>query len=511
VSTRSTGRLRPRPPRLGVDLKATVNLVGALTKYLSLAALFPVAVAIGYSERFWPYLAAGAIAGGGGWALERATRGKEHVGIREGFLVVALTWIVAAGFGALPYVFSGVEPLSNPINAYFEAMSGFTTTGASVVSAPEELPRSLLMWRQFTQWLGGMGIIVLGLAVLPRLRVGGRQLFESELPGPELEPLATSIRDTARRLWVLYIALTGVLVLALSIFAWTGVDDAMSVYDAVANAFTTLPTGGFGSRSTSVAEFSAASQWVIALFMLVAGVNFALLYRAFVRGDGRAMARDDEFRLYLALLAVGSGILLIELLGEGIERGESAIRHSVFQAVSIMTTTGFGSADFTTWTTLTAMTLVGLMFVGGSAGSTGGSIKVVRHLFVGRMLRRELVQTVHPELVQPVRLNRVAVDERTLRAIMTFVLLYVGLFVVGAAGLAIESARLGQGLTPFEAIAAAATTLGNVGPGFGFAGPFGSFDSFSNLSKVIMIGLMWLGRLEIIPVIVLFSRSYWRA
>ena len=347
--------------------------------------------------------------------------------------------------------------------------------------------------------------------MLPRLRVGGRQLFESELPGPELEPLATSIRDTAQRLWLLYIALTGVLVLTLSIFAWTGADDAMSVYDAFGNAFATLPTGGFGVRGTSMAEFSAASQWVIALFMLLAGVNFALLYRAFVRGDGRAAARDDEFRLYLALLAVGSAILLLELLSKGIEGGEAAIRHSVFQAVSIMTTTGFASTDFTFWTTLTAMTLVGLMFVGGSAGSTSGSIKVVRHLFVGRMLRRELVQTVHPELVQPIRLNRVAVDERTLRAIMTFVLLYVGLFVVGAAGLAIESARLGHDLTPFGAIAAAATTLGNVGPGFGFAGPYGSFEPFSNLSKLIMICLMWLGRLEIIPVVVLLSRNYWRA
>ena len=511
MSRHRRGAPPPRKAVVAVDLAATFNLVGALTKYLSLAALVPAAVAIGYSESFWPYLASGGIAAAVGWGLERVTRGKERVGIREGFLVVSLTWVVAAGFGALPYIFSGIAPLSSPLNAYFEAMSGFTTTGASVVAAPEDLPRSLLMWRQLTQWLGGMGIIVLALAVLPRLRVGGRQLFESELPGPELEPLATSIRDTAQRLWLLYIALTGVLALVLSIFAWTGVDDAMSVYDAVAHAFTTLPTGGFGTHGNSAAYFGAASQWVLALFMLLAGANFALLYRAFVRGDGRAMARDEEFRLYIALLVLGSGLLLIELLGGGIAGGEAAVRQSVFQAVSMMTTTGYGSADFTTWTTLTAMTLVGLMFIGGSAGSTGGSVKVVRHLFVGRLLRRELVQTVHPELVQPIRLNRVAVDERTLRAIMTFVLLYVGLFVVGAAGLAIESARLGHDLTPFDAIAAAATTLGNVGPAFGFAGPFGSFEPFSNLSKVIMIGLMWLGRLEIVPVIVLFSRSYWRS
>jgi trk system potassium uptake protein TrkH len=503
--------MRPRRAVLGVDLVAALNLVGTLTKYLSVSALLPAAIAIGYSERFWPYLASGAIAAVVGLGLERLGGRRRQVGIREGFLVVSLTWLIAAGFGALPYILSGVTPFGNPINAYFEAMSGFTTTGASVIAVPEDLPRSLLMWRQFTQWLGGMGIIVLALAVLPRLRVGGRQLFESELPGPELEPLATSIRDTARRLWLLYVALTAMLALVLSTFAWTGIDEAMSVYDAIGYAFTTLPTGGFGTHGNSAAYFGAASQWVLALFMLLAGVNFALLYRAFVRGDGRAAARDDEFRLYITLLALGSALLLVELMAAGIERGEAAARHSVFQAVSIMTTTGYGSTDYTTWTTLSAMTIVGLMFVGGSAGSTAGSIKVVRHLFVGRMVRRELVQTVHPELVQPIRLNGVAVDERTLRAIMTFVLVYIGLFVIGAAGLAIESARLGHGLTPFEAIAAAATTLGNCGPGFGFAGPFGSFEPFSNLSKVIMIGLMWLGRLEIVPVIVLLSRSYWRA
>jgi trk system potassium uptake protein TrkH len=497
---------------LGVDVGAAFNLVGALIKYLSLAALFPAGVALGYSEDVWPFLVAGAIAALTGWALERATKGKERVGVREGFLVVSVTWLFAAAFGALPYLlYPGLDDLSSPLNAYFEAMSGFTTTGASVVTDLDELPQSIAMWRQFTQWLGGMGIIVLALAVLPRLRIGGRQLLESELPGPELEPLATSIRDTARRLWLLYIALTGAMALVLSMFGWMGIDDAMSPYQAVAHAFTTLPTGGFSTQADSIAAFDAASQWVIVLFMIIAGANFALTYRALVRRHGLAAARDEELRLYVALLVLGSAILFVELVGEGILSGEGAVRNAVFQAVSMMTTTGYATADFTTWTALAAMTLVGLMFVGGSAGSTGGSIKVVRHLLIGRMLRRELVQSVHPELVEPIRFNRVATDERTLRAAITFVLLYVGLFVVGAAGLAIESARLGVGLTPFEAIAAAATTLGNVGPAFGFAGPYGSFEPFSDLSKVIMIGLMWLGRLEIIPILVLFSRSYWRA
>jgi trk system potassium uptake protein TrkH len=498
-------------PRTAVDVGGALNLCGALLKYLSLASIVPVAVALGYSEPVWPFLLAGAVAAAAGWTMERLTKGKEQIGAREGFLVVSLIWLLAAAFGSLPYVFSGEQPLDNPINAYFEAMSGFTTTGASTVADPSELSRSMLLWRQFTQWLGGMGIIVLALAVLPRLRVGGRQLMEQELPGPELEPLTASIRSTARRLWLLYLALTAVLIGTLSAFAWSGVDPAMSVYHAVAYAFAAMPTGGFGTTATSVAAFGAASQWVLALFMLLAGANFALLYRAFARRNPRALARDEEFRLYVVLLALASLILFAELLSEGIFRGEAALRHSVFQAVSIMTTTGFASADYTTWTALSAMTLVALMFAGGSAGSTAGSIKVVRHLLIGKMLRRELDQTVHPEIIHTVRLNGAPIEERELRAVITFVLLYIGLFVVGAAGLAIESARANVGVSPFEAIAAAATTLGNVGPAFGFAGPYGSFAPFSDLSKVIMIGLMWLGRLEIIPVVVLFTRVYWRA
>ena len=495
----------------GVDVGASLNLVGTLLLYLSPAALVPAALAIGYSEPVWPFIAAGANAAAVGAAMIALTRGTEQVGIREGFLVVALVWLVAAGFGALPYVLSGVEPLSRPVDAYFEAMSGFTTTGSSVVSAPEDLPRSLLMWRQLTQWLGGMGIIVLALAVLPRLRVGGRQLLESEMPGPELEPLSASIRATARRLWLLYVALTVLLALVLCLFAWTNIDGAMNVFDAVANALATMPTGGFGTHADSLAGFAAASQWVIAFFMLVAGVNFALLYAAFVRRDPRPLGRDDEFKLYLLLLAGGAGILVAEVLAEDILSGEGAVRAGVFQAISIATTTGFATADFTAWTSLTAMTIVALMFVGGCAGSTGGSIKVVRHLLIGRLMRRELKQAVHPEIVAPIRFNRIVVDERTLRAVITFTLLYIGLFVLGAAGLAIESARLGEGLSPFEAIAASATMLGNVGPAFGFAGPFGSFEPFSDVSMLMMIVLMWAGRLEIIPIAVLLTRSYWRA
>jgi trk system potassium uptake protein TrkH len=500
-----------RRESFGVHAGAALNLVGALVMYLSAAALLPTGVALVYSESPWPFLGAGAIAFGTGFVLERATRGRGQAGIREGFLVVSLTWLLAAGFGALPYLLSGEDQLSSPINAYFEAMSGFTTTGATVVTDIEGLDHAVAIWRQLTQWLGGMGIIVLFLAILPRLRVGGRQLLETELPGPEIEALSASIRATARRLWLLYIGLTALQALILAGFGWTGVDERMNSFEAIAHAFSTMPTGGFSTEARSVEAFGAASQWVIVIFMVIAGANFALTYQALVRRNVGSLVRDEELRLYLALLAAGSMLLVIELWSEGLLVGEEAVRHSVFESVATMTTTGFASADYNEWTLLAAVVIVALMFAGGAAGSTAGSVKVVRHLLIGRILRRELDQTVHPELVAPIRLNRTIVDERTLRAVLAFVLLYVGLFALGTLALMVDAARVELDLRMLDAVAASASTIGNVGPAFGFAGPMGSFEPFSDVSKVIMIVLMWLGRLEIIPVAVLLTRAYWRA
>jgi trk system potassium uptake protein TrkH len=499
---------------VGVDVGASFNLVGALLKYFSLAFLFPVALALGYSEPVWPFVFGGAITAAFGYGMERLSEGKESVSVREGFLVVALTWLLVAAVVSLPYLLSDQEQLARPINAYFEAMSGMTTTGASILTDVSQLDRSLLMWRQFSQWLGGMGIIVLALAVLPRLRVGGRQLLESELPGPEFEALTVSIRATARRLWLLYVALTALLVLCLAVLGWTGVDERMGVFEAAAHAFTTMPTGGFGTEPRSIEPFAPASQWVLALFMVVAGANFALLYRAFVRRKPRRLVRDEEFLLYLGLLALAAGALVAVLWDAGLQEGEAALRHGVFQVVSIMTTTGYASTDFNAWLLVApaaAMVLVALMFPGGSAGSTAGSIKVVRHLVIGRVLRRELDQTIHPEYVASLRVNRVVVDERTVRAVIAFVLLYVGIFVAGTVALLLDAHRVDLELSPFAAIAASATTLGNVGPAFGIAGPMGSFEPFSDVSKVIMIVLMWIGRLEIVPVVALLTKAYWRA
>jgi trk system potassium uptake protein TrkH len=284
----------------------------------------------------------------------------------------------------------------------------------------------------------------------------------------------------------------------------------MTFFDAVAHAFTTMPTGGFSPRARSLEEFGAATQWVVIVFMALAGANFAMMYAAFVRRRGRVLLRDEELRLYLGLLALASTVLAVNLAADGIAAGHDAVRHGAFQAASLMTTTGYASTDFVGWPTLAAGLLVGLMFVGGSAASTAGSVKVVRHLLIGRILRRELDQTVHPEIVEPVRLNRAPVDERTVRAVIAFVLLYVGLFVAGAVAIMLDAEIAGPTVTPFEAVAGAATTLGNVGPAFGFAGPMGSFAPFGEVTKVVMILLMWAGRLEIVPVVVLITARYWR-
>jgi trk system potassium uptake protein TrkH len=510
--TRARLRRLFRRESIGVDISAAFDLVGTVLLYLAPTYLFPTVVALLYGESPWPFLIAGIVTALVGFGLQRVATGRELASPREGFLVVALTWILVPVFGALPFVIAGEGALARPVNAYFESVSGFTATGATVLTDFGELSRSLGMWRQFSQWLGGMGIVVLAVAILPQLRVGGRQLLQSELPGPiELERLTVSIREVARRLWVLYVALTVVLIGVLTAYGWTGVDEHMDLYDAAAHAFTTVSLGGFSTGGNSIAAFTPAVQWTIALFVVIAGVNFLRLYRVLVQRQPRAVTRDDEFRLYLLILAFGSIVVLAELLAQGELGAADAVRHAVFQAVSIMSTAGFATADYTGWGPLATITLLGLMFIGASAGSTGGAIKVVRHVLIGRLLRRELEQTVHPEVVSPIRLNRQVVDERTLRAVLAFVLIYVGLFAVGSLAIVLDSFRGTVDVTPFEAMGAAAATLGNVGPGFGFAGPFGSYESFSGLSKGVMIALMWMGRVEIVPIIVLFTRQYWRA
>jgi trk system potassium uptake protein TrkH len=495
---------------LGVDVGGALNLVGALVKYLSAAFLFPAAIAAGYGDAVWPFLVAAAVTLGFGLGLERLTAGRERIGPREGYLVVSLIWLLVAVFGSVPYILA--EPqLANPVDALFESMSGFSTTGSSAVADLTELSRSMAMWRQVTAWIGGVGIIVLFIAVLPRLRVGGRQaLFKAEAPGPEL-PLATTIRESARRFVVLYVAITALEALILAVLGWTGVDPRMTLFNAIAHSFATIATGGFSPEARSVEPFAPASQWVILVFMLVAGTNFTLLYAGIIGRQLGVFRRDEEFRVALGLLAIASLVVIVGLLSDDVLAGEEAVRHGAFNTVSMMTTTGFASADFNQWTSLTGLVLFGVTLLGASAGSTSGSIKLIRHVVIAKMLRREIDQTLHPGVVVPLRVNRVVVDERALRAIIVFVFLYLGVCAAGAVAILVDSTLQGVELTAFQALADAASLLGGVGPGLGFAGPMGSFEPFSNLSTGVLTVLMYLGRLEIVPVLVLFTASHWRA
>lgn len=506
-------RLPRRPAASGVDLNAVLDLLGGVLRWVGLPFLAPALVAAFAGEAVWPWLAAAGATSGTGLLLDRITpeRRVDRLGTREGFLVVALVWLVVPMFAALPFLLTGEPQLARPVDAFFEAMSGYTATGGTVVPHVDQLSESVQFWRQLSHWLGGMGIIVLAIAVLPRLRVGGRRLLQSELAGPtETERLGATIRETARRLWTLYVGLTFVATFALAAVGWLGLDPEMDLWQAFAHASSAMSLGGFSPKGESVAAFAPITQWMLCAVMVVAGFNFLRLFHVLIQRRVSEFARDDEVRLYIAFLLVATALLLLELLTSGIASGENAIRLAAFQATSIMTTTGFATADYTTWGPLATMTLLMLMFIGASAGSTGGSIKVKRHLLLFRMVRRDLAQAAHRDVVVPVRASGWVVDERALRSAVLFVLAYLFAFALGALGLVIDSERIGGHLTPFEAIGAAAACIGNVGPAFGFAGPNGSYADFSNLSTAILTGLMWLGRVEIIPVAVLLTRSFWR-
>jgi trk/ktr system potassium uptake protein len=495
---------------VGVDVGGALNLVGSLIKYLSPAFAFPAAIAVGYGEAVWPFVVAGVATAAFGLALEAVTDGRDRIGAREGYLVVSLLWLLVAVFGALPYLLD-VPQLAHPVDALFESMSGFSTTGSSVLTDIPALPRSMLMWRQFTTWLGGVGIIVLFLAVLPRLRIGGRQaLFKTEMPGPEL-PLATTIRQTARRFIALYVAITALEAGLLTAFGVLGIDPRMTPYNAVAHAFATIATAGFSPEARSIEPFAPATQWLIVFFMVVAGTNFALLYAGIVGRRPRLFGRDEEFRTGLAVLALACAIVVLDLVSSDVLGGGAALRNGVFNTVSMMTTTGFASSDFSLWPPLTALVLFGLALLGASAGSTSGSIKLIRHVVIAKMLRREIDQSVHPQVVAPLRVNREPIDERALRAIIVFVFLYLGVCAAGAVLLLLDASLTDLRLTAFQSLAASITTLGGVGPGLGFAGPMGSFAPFTDLSTLVLTALMYLGRLEIVPVLVLFTASHWQA
>ncbi|MFB6193916.1 MAG: TrkH family potassium uptake protein [Halobaculum sp.] len=518
---------------LRVDWRAAVSVVGRVLKYLSGTLLLPLVVGLIYGADAVTFAVAALVTLALGVVLEQADDDPE-IDTREGFLVVATTWLAAGVVGTLPYLlaahglpglFGPTAPqstLANPINALFESMSGFTTTGATVLGeiSTDRHSHAILIWRQLTQWLGGMGIVVLAVAILPELSVGGAQLMDAEAPGVGIEKLTPRIAETARALWLVYLGFTVLEILLLYGLHLVGMAPNMTAYNAVAHGLTTLPTGGFSPEADSIAAFSAAVQWVIIPFMMVAGTNFALFWHV-LNGDPRRLFEDAEFRGYAGIVAVLTAVLAgllftgfappLELGGVTQGAVENSLRQAAFQALALVTTTGYATSNFAQWDAAGQYVVLFAMFIGGSGGSTGGAVKIVRWLVILKTIRRELFTTVHPEAVQPVRLGGEVIDERAIRGITGFTLAYLLIFFLATILVVIDGSRLGDPVTVLEAISGVASTIGNVGPALGRLGPFGSYLALPGTTKLLMIFLMWIGRLEIIPVLVLLTDAYWRS
>jgi len=506
-----------------VDYRLSLSLVGTVVKYLAIAPLVPVLVALIYGESPVPFLAASAVMVGVGVGLERL-RGDAELGNREAFLLVSLSWLVVPLVGTVPYLVAGTGTVAQPVNAMFESMSGFTTTGATVLGtiSVEKHGHAMLMWRQLSQWLGGMGILVLMVAILPELSVGGAQIMNQEAPGISMEKLTPRIQETARALWGIYAGFTLLAVVVYYGLNVLGVADEMTLYNAVAHALTTMPTGGFSPEGRSIEAFSPAIQWAVMPFMVVAGTNFALFWYV-LRGQPRELTDNVEFRSYL-LAMVGFGALISVLLYADVGLAEvpatvdpipgnveDSVRQGLFQVISIVTTTGYASMDFNTWDGSTKLILLFAFFLGGSAGSAAGSIKIVRWVLVKKAMARSLFTSVHPDAVKPVRMGDGAVDETTIRDVFVFVMIFLSLFAVSTVVLYVDTLWTANvDLSALEAASVAIATLGNIGPGFGEVGPMNNFEDFSEQAKLYMVFLMWIGRLEILSVLVIFTPAFWR-
>ncbi len=509
--------------RTHVDHEASLSLVGTVLKYIAAALLFPVAVAVFYRESVLPFISTILVAFVVGTALERLDP-EPDLGHREGFLFIGLTWLAVPLLGTLPYLIAGQGTVAHPVNALFESMSGFTTTGATVLGeiSFETHSRSMLMWRQLTQWLGGMGIVVLMVAILPELSVGGAQLMKNEAPGFGIDKLTPHISQTARALWTVYIGFTVLLCLLYYGLHLAGSAPNMGLYNAVAHALTTMPTGGFSPEARSVEAFSPAVQWIVILFMIVAGTNFALLWHA-LHSRPERLVNNAEFRTYLSAMGVLGALVAILLFADAglaevpVEiaplpgNAENSVRQALFQVVSIVTTTGYASMDFNTWSPMTQSMLLFAMFLGGSAGSAAGSIKIIRWYVIGRAASRELFTTVHPEAIRPIRMAGGPLDEDTVRGIFVLAVSFFVVFALSTLLIFLDATRTGISLTALEATSIAMATLGNIGPGFGIAGPMDSYLPFSTPAKLYLTFLMWIGRLEILSVLVVLTPSFWRS
>lgn len=477
-----------------MNLRLTLHVLGGLLVFLGLTLLVPIPVSLWYGDgQAGCFVLSAAVTILSGVLLFYRFRSRDEFTLREGFAVVTFGWIAFALFGSLPYVVSRTLP--NPVDAYFEAMSGFTTVGASVFTDVEALPKSVLFWRAATQWLGGMGIIVLGVAILPLLGVGGMQLYEAEAPGPTADRLTPRIQDTARLLWGVYalVTLVGIGLLCLG---------EMDFFDAVCHTFCAVATGGFSTRNASLGAFDTYSQLVILVLMIVGGANFSLHYFA-LRGRPQRYWLSGEFCFYLGLLAAATVLAFCS----NWTRYDSPwlnLRDSAFTVTSILTTTGFAVADYERWSYLGQGLIFALMFPGACTGSTAGGLKILRLVLLLKHAYQQTVRLLHPRQILVLRLDRRPVSADIMQDVLGFTVLYLGVFVVAALLLT------AVGVDLLTAGSGTIACLATVGPGLGEVGPFDNYAGLPCFAKIVLSLVMLLGRLEVSTVLVLLLVSFWK-
>jgi trk system potassium uptake protein TrkH len=478
--------------------RRVMKVVGVLILAIGLSMVLPLLVGLLYQDdslvAFTKAIGITVACSAGLMFVSRGTS-NNHLSQREGMAIVALGWAAVGVFGALPFYFEG--PFPTFADALFESVSGFTTTGASVLSEIEGVSRGGLFWRSLIQWIGGMGIIVLSIAILPFLGVGGMQLYKAEVPSPVPDKLQPRIRDTAAILWKVYVFFTTVEALLL----WAG---GMSFYDALCHALTTMPTGGFSTKNASMAHFNSVYiDLVVTFFMVLAGINFSLHYQL-LRGKPLAFWQDAECRYFLAIVLVIALVISFDIWRTVYASLGEALHHGLFQVASIITTTGFATADYEQWPAMSQLILFMCMFLGASAGSTGGGMKVLRVMLCFKFCYKELFSMIHPHAVSHVKISGKAVPNDIMRSVFGFLALYMGLFGLCAVLLA------GLGVDFTTALGAVASSIGNIGPGFGMVGPVENYAQIPYLGKWLLIWCMLLGRLEIYTVIILLVPEFYR-
>ncbi len=475
-----------------------LRIIGVLTFFFGLTMVFPLIVGLYYHEQsaiaFLESMGITVISGLLLYLVFRKDK-AEVINQREGMAIVAIGWTAVGLFGAIPFFLGDVYFTFT--DAFFESVSGFTTTGASVLTNIEGLSKGLLFWRSFIQWLGGMGIIVLSVAILPFLGVGGMQLYKAEVPTPVPDKLKPRIRDTAMILWKVYALIS----LAMVILLLLG---GMTLYDAFCHTFTTMPTGGFSTKNASIAHFNSVYfDCVIIFFMLLAGINFSLHYQM-LRGKTLAFWQDSECRFFLGAVVLLTLAVSLNIFGTVYQTIGAAFRYGAFQVVSIVTTTGFATADYEKWPAMSQLILLLCMFLGASAGSTGGGMKCLRIMLCFKFCYKELFSLVHPHAVSHIKIAGKPVPDDVTRSVLGFLALYVGLFALNSVLLA------GLGVDFTTAFTAVASAIGNIGPGFGMVGPVENYAQIPILGKWLLIWCMLLGRLEIFTVIILLVPEFWR-